>query len=150
MKKKNRVAAKGKPKKLSEKKANNSSKAGQPGFSPLKLLIMDDSLFFTEMLVCCFSKIKEYNVLGVAYSKGQLLDLTRKFRPHVLIMDLSMPGIDSLKTLREFKQSNPDSRVIVCSGLSGENIIMQCLLNGVEDFITKPFSIDRLLYSLRS
>ena len=118
--------------------------------SPLKILLMDDSLFFTEMLVCYFSKLKDYKILGVAYRGEQLLDLAKKIDSHVLIMDLSIPGADSLKILREFKKISPSTRVIVCSGLSGEHIIMQCLLNGVEDFIAKPFSIDRLLYSLSS
>jgi DNA-binding NtrC family response regulator len=69
------------------------------------------------------------------------IELVRNFSFDLILLDVAMPGIDGIKTLKEIKLINPAALVIIISGYGTSEIINQSIKYGAYDFINKPFSL---------
>jgi CheY-like chemotaxis protein len=59
--------------------------------------------------------------------------------PDVVLLDVNMPGLDGLETLRQLLHIRPTLKVIMCSGAPDPRKALQAFVNGAQDFLTKPF-----------
>jgi YesN/AraC family two-component response regulator len=115
-----------------------------------KVLIVED----TKMLRMSLEVIlqESYEVAGAA-DGNEALDLLRNFTPDIILLDLMLPyPLDGFSLLRLFK-SNPTTNmvpVIIISGLSGEDKIIQGLELGANDFLVKPIKSKELLLKIRN
>ncbi len=66
-------------------------------------------------------------------------------RPDIVIMDLTMDGIDGASAIRGILQIDPQARVIVCSSTSDAHVVLNLLKIGARGYITKPFTPEKLL-----
>jgi two-component system, chemotaxis family, chemotaxis protein CheY len=71
-------------------------------------------------------------------------------RPDVVLLDITMPGLDGLSAMAEILQRDPEARVIIVSAQSPADVCDKALAAGALDFIAKPFLPQRLLDSVRS
>lgn len=115
-----------------------------------KVLIVED----TKMLRMSLEVIlqESYEVAGAA-DGNEALELLRNFTPDIILLDLMLPyPLDGFSLLRLFK-SNPTTNmvpVIIISGLSGEDKIIQGLELGANDFLVKPIKSKELLLKIRN
>lgn len=104
----------------------------------LKVMIVDDdrlSVDYIEHLVCW--EDYGYQVVGKAYNGKQALKMFRKYNPHLLITDISMPLIDGIELTREVKQLNPDTRTILLTAYSEFEYARAAVSAGVDFYIIK-------------
>lgn len=89
---------------------------------------------------------QHYQVVG-AESGAEALGALRKTRPDVILMDLEMPGIGGIETLRHLKAAPQFSgiSVVMITGKSEGDAVVACMKAGACDFIVKPFDRDTLL-----
>jgi two-component system KDP operon response regulator KdpE len=85
----------------------------------------------------------------VAASGPQGLDLARKTPPDLILLDLSMPGMDGLAVCRELRQWST-APIIVVSARGEERFKVHALDLGADDYLTKPFGADELLARIRA
>lgn len=71
------------------------------------------------------------------------------FRPDVVLMDITMPVMDGLDALREIRRLDDAARVIMCSALGQQAVVLQAIKAGSVDFIVKPFAPEKLLEALK-
>jgi DNA-binding NtrC family response regulator len=109
----------------------------------MRMLIVDDEerfLYATEKLL----NTKGYDV-STASSGEQCLDILETGHIHVVILDIRMPGMDGLETLKRIKQNHPLVEVILLTGHATVEAAVEGLKCGASDFLMKPISISDLL-----
>lgn len=115
----------------------------------LRILIVDDIPTNVALIAAI---IKKLNARQETAGNGEeALSLIDSFKPHIVLLDLMMPGIDGwdiIKAIRE-KYSKEQMSIIVTSAITDYGTITECKNNGVDDFITKPIMPDMLLNSIQ-
>jgi two-component system chemotaxis response regulator CheB len=106
----------------------------------INILLVDDSAFMRQILKEKISEIEGLNVVATARNSQEAFQKIKQFNPDLITMDIEMPGMNGLKTLRVIKESY-DIPVMMMSSLSGKEITIEALEAGAIDFIEKPADI---------
>lgn len=113
-----------------------------------KVLIVDDAAFMRMMIKDILSN-NGYEIIGEANNGLKAVELYKKERPDIVTMDITMPDMDGITAVKEIKKIDPSARVIMCSALGQQSMVMDAIQAGARDFIVKPFQPDRVLEALR-
>lgn len=108
--------------------------------TPLKVIVVDDSLTYRSILKMIVDALPGAEVVGTA-SNGQIaLARVDAHRPDLVLLDVEMPVLDGLETLKQIRAGYPGVEVVMVSGTSRENanVVIQCLGAGAMEFVTKP------------
>ncbi|MBF0118813.1 MAG: chemotaxis response regulator protein-glutamate methylesterase [Desulfobacterales bacterium] len=108
----------------------------------LKVLIVDDTVTYRQILVDVFSSIKDIEVLGTASNGKIALTKIENLSPDLVFLDVAMPVMDGIETLSEIKKRFPNVDAVMVSGIDKENanLTLKALELGAIDFISKPKS----------
>jgi len=112
-----------------------------------KLLVIDDEQGIRSLLDTLLSRKGYAVVLADGGRKG--LELIRRERPDVVVLDLKMPGMEGLAVLQEIRSLNPDQPVIILTGAGTPEREQQVRALGVTEYIEKEFSLHLLGDSLK-
>ncbi len=109
----------------------------------IKMMLVDDEERFLSTTQKLLSK-KGYDVL-TATSGGEALEKLRTSNVHVVILDVKMPGMDGIATLREIKRQFPTIEVIMLTGHATVESAIDGLKTGATDYLMKPTDIDEII-----
>ena len=109
----------------------------------MKMMLVDDEERFLSTTQKLLSR-KGYDVL-TASSGSQALDLLRTHNVHVVILDVKMPGMDGIDTLKAIKRNYPLVEVIMLTGHGTVDSAVEGLKSGATDYLTKPTDVQDLL-----
>jgi two-component system chemotaxis response regulator CheY len=112
-----------------------------------RVLIADDAAFMREML----REILEsggYSVVAEAADGDEAVQRYREHSPDVITLDIVMPRKSGLEALRELVAEFPGVRVVICSALGQEALVMEALECGAVEYVVKPFKPDQVLAAL--
>lgn len=112
-----------------------------------KVMIVDDELDFLETIVKRL-KARNIDVNGVE-SGYKALEILEDRNPDVIILDVKMPGMDGIETLREIKKKSPLTEVIMLTGHASVESGIQGMQLGAFDYVMKPVALDELLEKVR-
>jgi len=115
--------------------------------SEFNVLLVDDELEFLETLVKRLRK-RKLNTTGVG-SGEEALEVLRAEPVDVVVLDVKMPGMDGIETLREIKKLSPLVEVIMLTGHANMEVAITGMELGAFDYLMKPMDIDELLYKLQ-
>lgn len=107
-----------------------------------KLLIVDDEAEICEFLKSFFED-RDFHV-ATANSGGQALAKVDEFRPHVMLLDIQMPGMTGLQALKVIKDKFPATKVIMVTAVETQDKIEEAMRFGADNYITKPLSLEYL------
>jgi DNA-binding NtrC family response regulator len=113
----------------------------------LKVLFVDDEVDFLETLMKRMKK-RGVDVVGVG-SGEQALDYLNKQPADVVVLDVRMPGIDGIQTLRGIKRIHPLMEVIMLTGHASIEVAIEGMELGAFDYLMKPTDIDELFYKIQ-
>ncbi|WP_332645442.1 response regulator [Lysinibacillus sp. 54212] len=107
------------------------------------VLIVDDALF---MRVTIGKMLTEwgFDVIGEASNGKQAVKMYRELRPDLVTMDLTMPVMSGLEAVKEIIPEFPDAKIVMITALGQQRIIVDAIEHGAKDFITKPFTPEKL------
>ncbi len=107
-----------------------------------RLLVVDDE----RDVVTGFRRVfeREGLVLDAAYSGQEALASVRANRPDVVVLDLRMPGLDGLQTLKHIQAEDPRTLVILMTAYSSSATVIEAMKHGAYDYLVKPFSVEKL------
>jgi DNA-binding response OmpR family regulator len=111
-----------------------------------KILVVDDEKDVGE-LVQSFLEGHGYQVV-TASSAQRAFELVNLEKPDLVFLDVVMPGMDGIQCLKEIRKINPDTIVIMVSGLHDENVAKEAIRYGAYDYLTKPFDLQFILDDL--
>ncbi|MDO4766592.1 MAG: chemotaxis response regulator protein-glutamate methylesterase [Pseudomonadota bacterium] len=106
----------------------------------LRVLVVDDTIMYRKVVGDILAEIPGVEVVGTANNGKVALSRIAALEPDLITLDVEMPVMDGLETLREIEKSHPDLGVIMLSTLTkrGSEITMKALELGAFDFIAKP------------
>lgn len=113
-----------------------------------KILVVDDAAFMRMMIKDILVK-NGYQVVGEAADGKQAVEKYRELRPDLVTMDITMPEMDGIQALKEIRKIDPNAKVIMCSAMGQQAMVIDAIQAGAKDFIVKPFQADRVLEAIR-
>lgn len=113
-----------------------------------KIMIVDDASFMRMMIKDILVK-NAYEIAAEASDGIVAVEKYQEAKPDVVILDITMPNMDGIMTLKEIKKIDPDAKVIMCSAMGQEAMVIDAIKAGASDFIVKPFQAERILKSLQ-
>ncbi|HKK01550.1 MAG TPA: response regulator, partial [Desulfuromonadales bacterium] len=108
-----------------------------------RVLIVDDALFMRNMLRDILTGAG-FEVIGEASTGKEAVGKYRSLQPDLVTMDIVMPECSGIEALGEIMRDNPQARVVMCSALGQEALVLQAVQEGARDFIVKPFKEERV------
>ena len=114
----------------------------------INILIVDD-LAFIKMILKDIVEKAGFRVTGEASNGEEAVSLYEEQRPDIVLMDITMPKMDGITALREIIKIDNNARVIMCSALGQQKLIIQAIQIGAKDFIVKPFKPERVIKSIK-
>jgi len=112
-----------------------------------KILVVDDAAFMRMMIKDILSK-NGFEVVAEAADGVQALEKYKEFNPDLVTMDITMPEMDGITALKEIKSMNPNAKVIMCSAMGQQAMVIDAIQAGAKDFIVKPFQADRVIEAI--
>ena len=109
-----------------------------------KIMVVDDAAFMRATIKNTLSKAG-YDDLLEAGDGAQAVENYQKESPDLVIMDITMPNMDGIQALQAIKGLNAGAKVVMCSAMGQETMVVQAIQLGALDFIVKPFKPDRIL-----
>jgi len=123
---------------------------GQSEKSPShRFLIADDSEFARKNAGLLVSKLGGI-VIGEATNGREAVDLYARLRPDVVLMDITMPGMEGTEAVGKIVQDDPDAVIIMVSSLGHNGILQKAISLGAKHFITKPIQFEYAAEIVRS
>jgi two-component system chemotaxis response regulator CheY len=112
------------------------------------VLIADDAAFMRMMLKNVLTEAG-YDVVGEAENGVVAVARYRELDPDLTTMDITMPEMDGLAALKEIRAGDPSARVVMCSAMGQQSMVIESIQAGAKDFIVKPFQPDRVLEAVQ-
>ena len=112
-----------------------------------KIMLVDDAAFMRMTIKNCLTKAGYTNLIE-AGDGAQAVDTFAKEHPDLVIMDITMPIKDGIQALQEIKAIDGGAKVVMCSAMGQEAMVVQAIQFGALDFIVKPFKPDRILQTV--
>ncbi|ORJ62197.1 response regulator [Geothermobacter hydrogeniphilus] len=110
-----------------------------------RVLIVDDALFMRNMLKDIFTRADDFEVVGEAQNGAEAVERYRELRPDLVTMDIVMPLKSGIEALVEIIAEDASARVVMCSALGQESLIVEAVGAGAREFIVKPFQEAKVL-----
>ena len=107
-----------------------------------KILVVDDEIEVVRLLKD-FLTSKGYEV-HTALNGAEAIALVKEVKPDIVLLDIIMPGMGGIDTLKEIKKIDPTTAVIMVTALIDEELANRAVKLGAFDYITKPINIDYL------
>lgn len=113
-----------------------------------RILIVDDAAFMRMMLKDILSK-NGYEVVGEAENGAIAVDKYNELRPDLITMDITMPEMDGISAVRKIKSIDANARIVMCSAMGQQAMVIDAIQAGARDFIVKPFQAERVLEAVK-
>jgi two-component system chemotaxis response regulator CheY len=109
----------------------------------VKVLIVDDNAFMRMRLTNILTEYG-YNVVGYGQNGLEAISGYVKYKPDIVLMDITMPELNGIDALRKIKELDSHSVVIMCSAMGQQSMMKEAMVAGARDFIVKPFQPDNV------
>ncbi|MBW5444564.1 MULTISPECIES: response regulator [Cohnella] len=113
-----------------------------------RILIVDDAAFMRMMIRDILSK-NGYEVVGEAQDGAQAIEKYKELHPDLITMDITMPEMDGITALKEIRKLDSNAKVIMCSAMGQQAMVIDAIQAGAKDFIVKPFQADRVIEAIK-
>jgi len=112
------------------------------------ILIVDDEEMIRELISITLTK--EGFTCHLAASAEEGLDIINSGKLDMALLDIMMPGRSGIDLLKDIKQLTPDTTVLMITAINDMDTALSCIHYGAEDYITKPFNLDRVLLTVKN
>ena len=102
------------------------------------ILVVDDAAFMRMMLKDILVK-NGYTIAGEAGNGKEAIDKYKELHPDLVTMDITMPELDGIGALKGIKEIDSDAKVLMCSAMGQQAMVIEAIQGGAKDFIVKPF-----------
>ncbi len=116
----------------------------------IKILLADDHKLFRQGLRTLLEKQSDMTVIGEANNGILTVELSEKLSPDVIIMDVSMPGMNGIEATRKIISHNSGSRIIALSMHADKRFITEMLKNGAYGYLLKDSAFEELSLAIRT
>ncbi|MEJ5186785.1 MAG: response regulator [Candidatus Geothermincolales bacterium] len=108
------------------------------------VMIVDDALFMRMMIRDILSK-DGFEVVAEAQNGLEAVEKYKETRPDIVTMDIVMPEMDGIEAVRQIMKIDPNARILMCSAMGQQPLVVEALEAGAKDFIIKPFQPSKVI-----
>ena len=113
-----------------------------------RVLICDDAIFMRTMLADIL-KQAGFEVVGEADTGAKAVDRYRELKPDLVTMDIVMPDMGGIEAVRRIVAEYPDAKILMCSAMGQQSLVVEAIQAGARDFVVKPFQPSRVLEAVQ-
>jgi len=113
-----------------------------------RILLVDDAAFMRMVVKDTLTK-NGFTDLHEAADGLEAVSKYAELKPDLVIMDITMPNMDGLEALKTIRTQDPNAKIIMCSAMGQESMVVEAIKSGAKDFIVKPFKPDRILKAVQ-
>ena len=114
-----------------------------------KILIVDDAVFMRTVLRKMLEEAN-YEIVGEASNGVEAISRAKELKPDIITLDITMPEMDGVTALPKILEVSPSSKVIMCSAMGQQPMVVDAIKNGAKDFIVKPFQKARVVQAIEN
>ena len=112
------------------------------------VLICDDAIFMRTMIGDILSQAG-FKIVGEAETGVQAVAKYRELKPDLVTMDIVMPDMGGIDAVREIVKEDPSAKVLMCSAMGQQALVVEAIQAGARDFVVKPFQPSRVLEAVQ-
>lgn len=112
-----------------------------------RILVVDDAAFMRMMIKDILTK-NGYTIVGEAENGLVAIERFLELRPDLVTMDITMPELDGISAVREIRKIDPQAKIIICSTMGQQAMVIDAIQAGARDFVVKPFQPERVLEAI--
>jgi two-component system chemotaxis response regulator CheY len=112
-----------------------------------RILVVDDAAFMRMMIKDILTK-NGYTIVGEAENGLVAIERFLELRPDLVTMDITMPELDGISAVREIRKIDPQAKIIICSAMGQQAMVIDAIQAGARDFVVKPFQPERVLEAI--
>jgi two-component system chemotaxis response regulator CheY len=90
-----------------------------------------------------------YEVVGEAETGVQAVEQYKQLKPDLVTMDIVMPDLGGIEAVREIVKFDPAARILMCSAMGQQALVVEAIQAGARDFVVKPFQPSRVLEAVQ-
>lgn len=113
-----------------------------------KIMVVDDAAFMRLMLKNILSK-NGYEIVGEAENGQEAVDKYKSLAPDIVTMDITMPIMEGVEAVKQIRSMDPNAKIVMCSAMGQQAMVVQSIQAGAKDFIVKPFQEERVLEAIQ-
>ncbi|HEX6590053.1 MAG TPA: response regulator [Longimicrobiales bacterium] len=113
-----------------------------------RVLICDDAIFMRTMLADIL-KQAGFEVVGEADTGAKAVERYRELKPDLVTMDIVMPDMGGIDAVRAIVKEDPSAKVLMCSAMGQQALVIEAIQAGARDFVVKPFQPSRVLEAVQ-
>ena len=111
-------------------------------------LVCDDSVFMRTM-VADILRNAGFEIVGEAETGRQAVEKYHELKPDLVTMDIVMPEMGGIDAVREICKEDKNARIVMCSALGLQALVVEAIQAGAKDFVLKPFQASRVLEAVQ-
>ena len=112
------------------------------------VLICDDAIFMRTMVGDILTQAG-FEIVGEAETGVQAVEKYRQLKPDLVTMDIVMPDMGGIDAVREITKLDPNARILMCSAMGQQALVVEAIQAGAKDFVVKPFQPSRVLEAVQ-
>ena len=112
------------------------------------IMICDDAAFMRMMIRDILTK-NGFVVAGEAENGIKAIEKYKEVKPDLVLMDITMPEMDGIQALKEIRKLDENAKVVMCSAMGQQAMVIESIQAGAKDFIVKPFQADRVIEAVK-
>jgi DNA-binding NarL/FixJ family response regulator len=116
----------------------------------IRIVIADDHRAFAEALAATMRLEGDLSVVAIVHDGAAAVEVTLDKEPDVVLMDLTMPGVDGVTATKRIKEANPETHVVILSATEEEHARARALDAGAEGYLSKERSVQDVTSSVRA
>ena len=109
-----------------------------------RVLVVDDAAFMRSTLKNILTRAG-YSVVDEAKNGREAVELYAKHLPDLVTMDIVMPEVSGIEAVRMITQADPKARIVMCSAMGQQGLVIEAIQAGARDFVIKPFQAARVI-----
>jgi DNA-binding NarL/FixJ family response regulator len=116
----------------------------------VRVLIADDHPLFREGMRGRLDRVGDITVVGEAASGDEAVELARELEPHVILMDIKMPGLNGIEATREIRQASPEVGVLMLTMFEDDDSVFAAMRAGAKGYLLKDSGGEEVVYAIRA
>lgn len=112
------------------------------------VLICDDAIFMRSMVGKILTGAG-FQIVGEAETGRQAVERYKALRPDLVTMDIVMPDMGGIEAVKEITAYDPTARILMCSAMGQQSLVVEAIQAGAKDFVVKPFQPSRMLEAVQ-
>ncbi len=113
-----------------------------------RVLIVDDAIFMRSVIRDILER-GGYTVCGEADTGLKAVDMYKQLEPDFVTMDIVMPELDGIEAVRRIIEHDPNARILMCSAMGQQSLVIEAIQAGAKDYVIKPFQASRVLAAVQ-